>query len=192
MTNLQQANEYTKKIFSTKWLQWVHEGTKPAESNAEKNANVLIGTISKHCAMCLNLNGCCFVEEKCPTKPLHPNCHCYTVDIPSITAKAECSIEKFTKYIFANGTSKKQLFELWGYDIMDSQYLQQEFIKQAKLAYSVGEYELGKLDKYGQRINIVIKLKRKNTNEYVLFVSGWMVYPNGKIALTTPYGGKKK
>lgn len=67
MTNLQQANEYTKKIFSTKWLQWVHEGTKPAESNAEKNANVLIGTISKHCAMCLNLNGCCFVEEKCPT-----------------------------------------------------------------------------------------------------------------------------
>lgn len=40
--------------------------TKPAESNAEKNANVLIGTISKHCAMCLNLNGCCFVEEKCP------------------------------------------------------------------------------------------------------------------------------
>ncbi|MDD7245631.1 MAG: hypothetical protein SOV23_06925 [Eubacteriales bacterium] len=91
-----------------------------------------------------------------------------------------------------NNKSKKQLFELWGYYIMDSEYLRQEFIKQAKLAYSVGEYELGKLDKYGQRINIVIKLKRKNTNEYVLFVSGWMVYPNGKIALTTPYGGKKK
>lgn len=116
MTNLQQANEYTKKIFSTKWLQWVHEGTKPAESNAEKNANVLIGTISKHCAMCLNLNGCCFVEEKCPTKPLHPNCHCYTVDIPSITAKAECSIEKFNKYVFVSSLigDKKQLFELWG------------------------------------------------------------------------------
>ena len=194
MTNLQQANEYTKKIFSTKWLQWVHEGTKPAESNAEKNANVLIGTISKHCAMCLNLNGCCFVEEKCPPKPLHPNCHCFCVDIPSITAKAECHIEKFTNYVFVPSLidDKKQLFELWGYYIMDSEYLRQEFIKQVKLAYSVGDYELGKLDKYGQRINIVIKLKRKNTNEYVLFVSGWMVYPNGKIALTTPYGGKKK
>ena len=73
---------------------------------------------------------------------------------------------------------------------MDSQYLQQEFIKQAKLAYSVGDYELCKLDKYGQRINIVIKHKRKNSNEYVSFVSGWMVYPNGKIVLTTPYGRK--
>ena len=190
--DFRQANEYTRKIFLTNWVKWVHEGTKPAESNAEKSANVLIGAISKHCAMCLNLNGCCFVEEKCPPKPLHPNCHCFCVDITSITAKAECPIEKFTKYIFANGNSKKDLFESWGYSIMDSEYLQQEFIKQAKLAYSVGEYELGKLDKYGQRINVVIKLKRKNTNEYVSFVSGWMVYPNGKIALTTPYGGKKK
>ena len=82
------------------------------------------------------------------------------------------------------------MFESWGYSIIDSEYLQQEFIKQAKLAYSVGEYELGKLDKYGQRINVVIKLKWKNTNEYVSFVSGWMVYPNGRTVLTTPYGGK--
>ena len=121
---------------------------------------------------------------------MHPNCHCYTVDIPSITAKAECSIEKFTKYIFANGTSKKQLFELLGYYIIDSEYLRQEFIKQAKLAYSVGDYELGLLNEYGQKINIVITLKRKDKNEYVTFRSGWMVYPNGKIVLTTPYGRK--
>ena len=192
--NLQKAKNYTRKLFSANWVKWVHEGTKPAETNAEKNTNVFIGTISKHCAMCLNLNGCCFVVEKCPQKPLHPNCHCYIIDIPSITAKAECPIEKFTKYVFVPSLidDKKQLFELWGYDIMESEYLQQEFIKQAKLAYSVGEYELGKLDKYGQRINVIIKLKRKNTNEYVSFVSGWMVYPNGKIAITTPYGGKKK
>lgn len=168
----------------------MHEGSKPAESNAEKSANVLVGAISKHCAICLNLNGCCFVIEKCPPKPLHQNCHCYTISIPSITATAECSIEKFTKYIFADGNSKKQLFELWGYGILDSRYLQQEFINQAECAYSVGDYELGKIDKYGQRINIIIKLKRKDKNEYVSFISGWMVYPNGKIVLNTPYGGK--
>ena len=68
--------------------------------------------------------------------------------------------------------------------------LQKEFIKQAKLSYSVGEYELGKLDKYGQRINIKIKLNRLDKKEYVTFLSGWMVYPNGKIILNTPYGGK--
>ena len=112
-----------------------------------------------------------------PTKPLHPNCHCYTIDIPSITVIANCPIKKFTKYVFVPSLidDKKQLFELWGYDIMDSQYLQQEFIKQAKLSYSVGDYELGLLNEYGQ---------------YATFVSGWMVYPNGRIVLTTPYGGK--
>ena len=135
---------------------------------------------------------CNFVKEKCPTKPLHSNCHCDTININPIAAIAECSIEKFTKYIFIASAinNKKLLFELWGYDIMDSKYLQQEFINQARLAYSVGDYELGLLNEYGQRINIVIKLKRKSTNDYVSFRSGWMVYPNGKIVLTTPYGRK--
>ena len=54
----------------------------------------------------------------------------------------------------------------------------------------LGDYELDRLDDYGQRINIEIKLKRKDKNEYVTFYSGWMVYPNGKIILTTPYGDK--
>ena len=65
--------------------------------------------------------------------------------------KRKCPIEKFTNYVFVPSLidDKKQLFELWGYDIMDSQYLQQEFIKQAQLAYS-----------------------------------------NGRIVLTTPYGGR--
>ena len=93
-------------------------------------------------------------------------------------------------YIFAAGNSKKQLFEFWGYSIIDSEYLQQEFIRQAQLSYSVGDYELGLLNEYGQRINITITLKRKNKNEYVTFQSGWMAYPNGKIVLTTPFGGK--
>lgn len=31
---------------------------------------------------------------------------------------------------------------------------------------------------------------RKAGEEPVSFISGWMVYPNGRIQLTTPYGGK--
>ena len=77
--------------------------------------------------------------------------------------KRERLIEKFNKYVLVSSLidDKKQLFELWGYYIMDSEYLRQEFIKQAKLAYLVGDYELGLLNEYGQRINIVITLKRK-------------------------------
>ena len=194
MINLEEANDYTKQLFSVNWVQWIHEGTKPAETSSEKNTNILTSMVTNHCAICLNLNGCYFTKEKCPSNPLHFNCHCKTIDIVSFIPNTKCPIEKFTKYVFVHSIvdDKKQLFELWGYDIMDSEYLQKEFEKQAKLAYMTGNYELHKLDINGQRINIKIKIKKKYKNEYVIFYSGWMMYPNGIIILTTPYGGKIK
>ena len=39
---------------------------------------------------------------------------------------------------------------------------------------------------YEQRISIIITLPKKNGTGEVSFVSGWMVYPNGEIVLTTP------
>jgi hypothetical protein len=64
------------------------------------------------------------------------------------------------------------LFESWGYSIIVSEELKNVIEKQARLSYSVGEYDLGKLNEYGQRLKIKITLKKKNTNEYVSFVSG--------------------
>ena len=72
---------------------------------------------------------------------------------------------------------------------MDSQQLQSEFIRQAQEKYKNSDFVLGILDKHGQRINIEITLPRKDKIGTVNFISGWMVYPNGVIKLTTPYGG---
>lgn len=188
MLNLDDAKDYAMKMFSTNWVKWIHEGTKPAETVSEKASNATI--ISAHCPICLNLNGCCFTVDKCPQMPLHPKCHCYTIVIPYVQPKVVCAIEKFSKYVFRDDSDKKELFELWGYSIIDSEELQQEFIQQAERSYSTGDYELGKLNDYGQRITIKITLQRKNKDGYVTFDSGWMVYPNGKIILITPYGGK--
>ena len=189
--NLQKANDYTKKLFNTNWVKWVHEGSKPAESNAEKGANVLIGALSKHCAMCLNLNGCCFVVDKCPPKPLHPNCHCYTIDIPSITAKAECPIEKIRDYIFSDlkSNGKKELFESWGYSVDDAHWLQEEIERQGRANYLSGNYTLGKLNLFGQRLNIRVEIPRKDGQGVVSFITGWTARPHGEIKLNTPYGG---
>ncbi len=82
---------------------------------------------------------------------------------------------------------KNKLFESWGYDKMDSKWLKQEFERQAKEKYESGNFKLGKLDDYGQRISIEIELPRKDRIGTVKFISGWMVYPNGKIQLATPY-----
>ncbi len=103
-----------------------------------------------------------------------------------------CAIEKFTNYIFDTLKSKdiKRLFELWGYDILDSSYLKKEFELQARTAYMVGNYSLGKIDGFGQRITIRIKISNKRTGGFVEFNSGWMMYPDGILILTTPYGGR--
>ena len=52
--------------------------------------------------------------------------------------------------------------------------------RQAREKYIRGEYELGKLNLFGQRINIVIEIPRRDQEGIVSFTSGWMVKPNGE------------
>ncbi len=47
-----------------------------------------------------------------------------------------------------------------------------------------------KLNDKGQRLSIKIEIARKDTGDKVSFITGWMVYPNGHIQLTTPLGCK--
>ena len=82
------------------------------------------------------------------------------------------------------------MFESWGYTINDAHWLQSEMERQAREKYISGEYELGKLNAYGQRISIIIEIPNKARGGTISFVSGWMVHPNGEISLNTPYGGK--
>ena len=86
--------------------------------------------------------------------------------------------------------TKEKLFAQWGYTVDDARWLQAEMERQAREKYLFGEYTLGELNDNGQRISIRISIPRRDTSEIVSFVTGWMVYPDGRIQLTTPYGGK--
>ncbi len=189
--NLQQTADLANKAAAVQWVKWVHPRTAPATTQFEKRVNAAVAlVIPIHCAKCLNMNGCCFAENKCPESPLHENCHCKTERVDNVTVTAECPIEKFTGYIFSNNhidNGKMEMFERWGFTISDSEMLKSELEKQAYNAYLLGEYELKKLSKYGQTINITVKLTRKNGN-IVTFTTGWLVYPDGKIINVTPYG----
>ena len=126
--------------------------------------------------------------------PLHENCHCKleTISEPSLeNTTSNCKIEKFTHYVFADEykhRGKLKFFTLIGFDIDDSEYLKAEFEKQAKEQYIKGNYELSQMNGYGQTIRIPIDIKTP-TKTYNIF-TGWMVYPNGHIQLTTPFTGK--
>lgn len=82
------------------------------------------------------------------------------------------------------------MFAQWGYTAIDAKWLQAEMERQATEKYRNGNYNLGKLDAFGQRLNIRIEIPRKDGSGIVSFLSGWMVEPNGKLKLNTPYGGK--
>ena len=91
----------------------------------------------------------------------------------------------YTDKAISGTTDKRPDFQQM---IKDSK--QAEMERQAREKYISGEYTLGKLDIRGQRIDIRVTIPRKDGSGDVSFITGWMVLPNGKLKLNTPYGGK--
>lgn len=57
-----------------------------------------------------------------------------------------------------------------------------------KKKYLNGDYEIGRLDEHGQRIDITITVDSR-TKKGIKLVTGWMIRPLGKITCNTPLGG---
>ena len=171
--------EKTPKI--SDWVEWKH-----------------IFKGETHCETCLKLDRCWFAKDEMPKLPQHMFCHCeakaLSIDEVIHKAKSICLYSKFNPYLFdpedVYKHKKERMFISWGYNIQDSEYLRAEIERQGREKYIAGEYVLGKLNEQGQRISIRIEIPRKNNKGMVSFITGWMVYPSGKIKLVTPYGGK--
>lgn len=163
------------------WVKWIHRNLSP-----------------NHCSECLKLHNCWFSKESHPKHPHHTYCHCILEDIPYVNVMfngtANCPYSKFDPYLFNTekqySHTKEKMFNSWGYTVADAKWLQNEVKKQALEKYINGEYQLGLLNKYGQRISIRVEIPNKTKGEFVSFITGWTVYPNGHISLNTPYGGK--
>lgn len=194
MRELENVRNSVLQIFdSDSWIQFIHEGLLPAYTSQEKAKNVIEGNLSNHCAICRNINRCCFPKNNMPKYPLHPNCHCILVDIEKPQVTVECPEEKFERYVFSpkyEYKGKKKLFLEWGYDKINTEYLVEELTRQAKEKYASGDYTLGELNEYGQRITIVVSLEHRLEKRLVRFKTGWMVYPDGNIKNTTPFSGE--
>ena len=160
------------------WVKWVHH----SEGKT-------------HCPECLKLDGCFFTEAEHPPCPHHPYCHCtleaidYAIVLANVAVDSKYS--KFDVYLLNTlgeyNNYKADLFHMWGYDVEDIPWMKAEWERQAYEKYLAGDYTLNLLDKWGQRIYIRIEIPRKDTGEIVSFMSGWMVYPNGRLQLATPY-----
>ncbi len=102
-------------------------------------------------------------------------------------------VEKFRDYIFKPGAThgKDHVFRSLGYDERHSGELATLFEQQAANRYANQEFTLGRLDQYGQRINIEIQLDgtRDYSGQKSYLISGWMIQSDGSITLNTPFSG---
>lgn len=173
------------------WVKWRHSGIPDEEGRDREDARD-DAERNSHCKVCTVLSGDYFPSFNMPPYRQHPHCDCILISVSKPTAVADCAIGKFTEYIFKpdNSKGKTELFENWGYTIEDSAYLKCEFEKQAKEKYLKGNYDLQLLNKYGQRITILIELKTADKN--VKIKTGWLVHPLGLITCATPYSGEVK
>ena len=135
-------------IVDTGWAKWLHTQV-PDEPEDERNKIRKMLSLLKHCLPCTALSGCYFAKHKFPgdiTKSgdgmLHEHCHCY-VENKSLSLikgemKAYCDITKFTNYVFNEEKSngKTELFNRLEYFIEDSEYLKEEYEKQARIKYA--------------------------------------------------------
>lgn len=81
-----------------------------------------------------------------------------------------------------------------GYSEKDSARLAEIWQNQASQKYAKGEFVLGKKDKWGQRIDIEIKLEGIGDakGKFSFLKSGWMLNEDGSISLNTPFSGFTK
>lgn len=172
-------------------VKWKHRDIPDEEGEAREKAKV-DAEAKGHCKMCTVLSGCYFPSFNMPKYPQHAFCDCllFSISKSNSETKAECALEKFTKYIFIpeNSAGKTKLFQDLGFTIEDSGYLKREFDRQANQKYLSGDYKLGKLNEHGQRITIEIRLKSRLKDDIIL-KTGWMIRPLGLITCNTPLGG---
>jgi hypothetical protein len=107
--------------------------------------------------------------------------------------EASVPIAKFRDYIFKEGAThgKDAVFRSLGYGVEHSEDLASIYSEQGGAKFATSEYTLGKLDQYGQRINIEIELPGigEATGQTSYLRSGWMIQPEGGISLNTPFAG---
>jgi len=163
------------------------------------------------CPMCRGLDGGIIGLTIPPymDPPIHTNCRCFTIPYELTEAekrlyekgengdegagKATVDSRKFSEYVFKDGAAhgKDAVFKNLGYSAKDSELLAQIYQEQGAAKYASGNYTLGKLDDFGQRINIEIELygigNAAGKTSYIN--SGWIIRPDDTISLNTPFSG---
>jgi len=164
---------------------------------------------NKHCAKCVSVNKCWFVNEK-EKKPepfpitqvkvidnvineifiglYHYRCHCQELDIISPCLEDIQLIIPQGKdgWLYRD---KQNWIRAFGY-INNEEFLS-DLCDLIKEAYCNGNYKIIDHTNYGTKINLFLEIKGKGVKEGKTYniKSAFMIFPNGKLKCNTFIGG---
>lgn len=141
------------------------------------------------CDLCVALNRTVFKNSHKP-EYTHPNCKCKQVPFEFPETPLDFPMKKIV-YLFAK---KGDWMRSMGYLDLDAEEIYQTIAENAQLQFMRGNYILGTLSKYGQKVNIVLALPGKRDKQGTTYrvKTGWTAFPNGKLHNNTPIGGWAK
>ncbi len=146
--------------------------------------------ITHTCALCVALNRTVFKNDNKPDY-YHPFCKCEQKPTAPPEPTLDFPMRKIKDYLFVK---KEELMRSMGYLPEDADEVYALLGEGAKKEYAEGNYKLGFFNEHGQRISITLRMKGKRDKLGKSFdvVTGWMVYPYGKLHNNTPISGWAK
>ena len=195
------------------WIQIVDDKNEITVADYDYSTGIIEGTTDNHCVPCVSFNRCWFKNEK-GKKPdinalimagiirqidtnddtlFHKWCHCKEVPLPPLSTKDIDIIVPNGKfdYMFE---AKSGWIKAMGYDPSDRNKFIDELKKKTKEGYINGDYTIQGYTKYGVKIRVVARIDGAHEDRKTDYkvIGSYMVFPNGKIKMNTPLGGKVK
>lgn len=174
----------------------IGDGWRQRQNDSPLDIEVCGGTAiadptTRTCDLCVAINRTIFKNNNKPDEHQHPFCKCKQIPTKLNDVIFDFSIRKIQDYLFVR---KIDLMRNMGYIIEDAQEVYDIIAEYAKREFLKGKYELGELNKHGQKVSITVELKGKRDKyeRTYRFISGWMAYPNGKLHNNTPFSGFAK
>ena len=189
MKELNEISEIFKNLFGLNGNMWVKRKNISSMNIETCNGISNDDELANTCYVCVALNDTIFKNNNKPDF-FHYRCKCKNIPTTYNSVKLDFPKEKISKYLLSE-KGKLGLMQSMGYSSEDADYLYNTIAENAKKKFYSGEYILGSLNIYGQKVNIELELKGKGLkeNQTYRFITGWTAYPNGKLHNNTPFGG---
>lgn len=178
--------EITKKFFNSSHSDWVQRENDSSLDIEKCNGVAVADAETRSCALCVALNRTIFKKNNMPTFT-HPRCKCVFKGVYLSRVTIDFKMEKLSNYLFVN-EDKYAMMRSMGYDKEDIPSLYLKIYNAVETEFLMGNYKLKNLDEYGQRIAVpfILEGKRYCLGKNYRCHVGCVVWPNGKIKITTP------